>query len=40
MVIDVIKGYIVNLKKHKELIPTDEETFFGSVEIKRISVYA
>lgn len=40
MAIDAIKGYIVSLKKHKEPIPTDEETFFSSIEIKRTSVYA
>jgi len=40
MAIDVIKGYIASLKKHKEPIPTDEESFFGSVEIKRIPLYA
>ncbi len=39
-VIDVIRRYIASLKKHKEPIPTDEESFFGSVEIKRIPVYA
>lgn len=40
MAIDAIKGYVASLKKHKEPIPTDEESFFGSVEIKRIPVYA
>lgn len=40
MAIDAIEGYIASLKKHKEPIPTDEESFFGSVEIKRIPVYA
>lgn len=39
MAIDAIEGYIVSLKKHKEPIPTDEESFFGSVDIKRIPVY-
>jgi len=37
--IDAIKGYIVSLKKHKELIPTDEESFFTSVDIKKVPVY-
>lgn len=40
MVIDAIEGYIASLKKHKESIPTDEESFFTSVEIKRIPIYA
>ena len=40
MAIDAIKGYIVSLKKHKEPIPTDEESFFTSVEIKKVPVYA
>lgn len=40
MVIDAIKGYIISLKKHKESIPSDKESFFSSVDIKGISVYA
>lgn len=40
MAIDAIEGYIASLKKHKEPIPTDEESFFTSIEIKRIPVYA
>lgn len=40
MAIDAIKGYIASLKKHKESIPTDEESLFGSVEIKRVPMYA
>ena len=40
MAIDAIEGYIVSLKKHKESIPTDEENFFASIEIKKVSVYA
>ncbi len=40
MAIDAIGGYIASLRKHKEVIPTDEENFFTSVEIKRIPVYA
>ena len=39
MAVDAIKGYIVSLKKHKELIPTDEESFFTSVDIKKVPVY-
>ena len=40
MAIDAIKGYIVSLRKHKEPIPTDEESLFTSIEIKRIPVHA
>jgi len=40
MAIDAIKGYITSLKKHREPVPTDEESFFGSVEVKKIPVYA
>ena len=39
MAVDAIKGYVVSLKKHKELIPTDEESFFTSVDIKKVPVY-
>jgi len=39
MAVDAIKGYIVSLKKHKELISTDEESFFTSVDIKKVPVY-
>ena len=39
MAIDAIKGYIVSLKKHKEAVPSDEENFFTSVEIKKTPVY-
>jgi len=39
MAVDAIKGYLVSLKKHKELIPTDEESFFTSVDIKKVPVY-
>ena len=38
MIVDAIKGYVVSLEKHKELIPTDEENFFTSVEIVKTSV--
>ena len=40
MAVDAIKGYIVSLKKHKEPVPNDKESFFSSVDIKGISVYA
>jgi len=31
---DAISGYIESLKKHKESIPTDNETFFAAIDIK------
>ena len=34
MAVDAIEGYIKSLKKHKELIPTDKESFFTSIEVK------
>lgn len=40
MAVDAIEGYIVSLKKHKEPIPSDEESFFASLEIKKAPVYA
>jgi predicted RNase H-like HicB family nuclease len=40
MAIDAIKGYIASLKKHKEPIPTDEEIFLTSLEIKSIPTHA
>ena len=40
MVADAIEGYIASLKKHKEPIPTDEESFFTSVDIKKNLVHA
>jgi len=40
MAVDAIKGYIISLKKHKESVPSDKESFFSSVDIKGISVYA
>jgi len=39
MVVDAIKGYIISLKKHKERIPNDGESFFSSVDIKKNSTY-
>ncbi|PIS34565.1 MAG: antitoxin HicB [Parcubacteria group bacterium CG08_land_8_20_14_0_20_43_9] len=40
MAVDAIKGYLASLKKHKESIPTDKESFFTSVEIKKASANA
>lgn len=40
MAMDAIKGYVVSLKKHREPVPTDEESFFTSIEIKRNLAYA
>ena len=40
MAIDAIGGYIASLKKRKEPIPSDEENFLTSVEIKKTPVYA
>jgi len=40
MAVDAIRGYITSLRKHKEIIPTDEENYFTSVEIKRTPSYA
>jgi len=40
MAVDAIRCYIISLKKHKEPIPNDRESFFSSVDIKGISVYA
>mgnify|MGYP001596400579 CR=1 FL=1 len=33
MAVDVIQGYLLSLKKHKESIPSDDETFIGSVRL-------
>ena len=40
MAVDAIKGYIASLKKHREPIPSDRESFFTSVEIKKTPAYA
>jgi len=40
MAIDAIRGYVASLKKHKESIPTNEDTFFSSVEVKKTPIYA
>jgi len=37
---DAIKGYIDSLKKHKEIVPTDKDSFFSSIEIKKEPIYA
>ncbi len=39
MAVDAIKAYISSLKKHKEPVPTDEENFFTSVEVKKIPLH-
>ena len=33
MAADAILGYIISLKKHKEPIPTDSETFITSLDL-------
>ena len=40
MAVDAVKGYIASLRKHKEPVPSDEESFFSSVEIKKTPVHA
>jgi len=39
MAVDAIKGYIVSLRKHKEPIPVDKDSFFTSLEIKNVAVH-
>jgi predicted RNase H-like HicB family nuclease len=39
MAVDAIKAYIASLRKHKEPIPNDKESFFTSVEIKKALVH-
>ncbi len=34
MVKDAIVGYIASLRKHKEPIPTDDETLVGSLDLE------
>ena len=34
MVLDAISGYIASLRKHKESIPSDEESFISLVDLK------
>ncbi|MDD4901458.1 MAG: type II toxin-antitoxin system HicB family antitoxin [Patescibacteria group bacterium] len=33
MAANAIQGYLLSLKKHKEPIPSDDETFIGSVRL-------
>jgi len=40
MTTDAIRGYIISLKKHRGLIPNDEENFLTTIEVKKIPVYA
>lgn len=40
MATDAIRGYIASLRKHKEPIPTDGESFFASVDVKKDLVHA
>jgi len=40
MAVDAIRGYIASLRKHKEIIPTDQENYFSSIEIKKTLTYA
>lgn len=40
MVVDAIDGYIASLRKHKESIPTDDESFFASIDVKKSLVHA
>lgn len=37
MAVDAIQGYLLTLKKHKESIPSDDETFIGSVRLSNKS---
>ncbi len=39
MATDAIEGYIASLKKHHEPIPSDEENFFTSVEVRGAHVH-
>ena len=41
MAIDAIYGYIVSIKKHKESIPSDEESFISLIRLpeKKSKVY-
>jgi len=42
MAIDAILGYIVSTKKHKERVPSDEESFIGWIRLpeKKSKIYA
>ena len=41
MAIDAIRAYVASLKKHRELIPSDEKSFVGLVSVpkKRSPLY-
>lgn len=34
MALDAIKGYLISLKKHNELVPSDNSTFFTTVSFE------
>ena len=36
MALDAIQGYLVSLEKHHESIPSDEENFITSIQIKEL----
>lgn len=38
MVMDAIKGYIVSLKKNKEAVPSDDESFVSLVSIPGVGI--
>jgi len=40
MIKDAIKGYLISLKKHKQELPNDEETFYTAIDIKKFGAYA
>ena len=33
MAVDAIEGYVTSLKKHKEPIPQDKESFVGMIDV-------
>lgn len=35
MIADAIEGYVASLRKHRELVPSDEETFISLVRLSR-----
>lgn len=37
MVLDAISAYVASLNKHKEEIPSDEESFIALVDVERSS---
>lgn len=38
MIVDAIKGYIVSLRKHNEVVPSDDESFTSSVLVPQDNV--